>query len=225
MAEQNLKLNNLSLVTQPSSLIELVLVKVAHQPFGLLMNQIFNIVRPEDRGVRVKQPPALEKGREWGEIEYRGQTLKVLELARLLHLPLVEPIERSQILLGGKLTTSGAIIEPFGVACDDIIIITAVPKEDLRPVPGWLFQKRLGKLIWGAALLNRELLVTQHDIEGIPGDLLVGAALRGDRLGLLGQPATASSEGRLMREAKPVDERRPVLLIDLEILRRRIYNS
>lgn len=231
MIERNRHSGNSSPITHHSSLIELVLVKVAHQPFGLLMSQVYNIVRPEDRGVKLLKHPTSGEGREWGEIEYRGQTLKVLELARMLHLSLVEPLERSQILLGGKLSAGGAIIEPFGVACDDIIVITTVNSEDLRTVPGWLFYKRLGKLVWGAALLERELLVTQDEVEGIPGDLLVGAPVRGDELSILGQPVTfttphlnpAPSSGRLMREAKPKDERRPVMLLDLDVLRRRIY--
>src|SRR5690242_14474026 len=89
----------LSKRAEVSNQVEIVLVKVAHQPFGLLMSQIYNIVRPENQAVKVQSQPAPEAGREWGEIDYRGDTLMVLELARMLKMPLVEPIERSQILL------------------------------------------------------------------------------------------------------------------------------
>jgi chemotaxis signal transduction protein len=214
--------------------IELVLVRVAHRPFGLLMSQIYNIVRPETQSFKVKTYPDEQVGREWGEIEYRGSTsiLKVLELARVLKLPLVEPIERSQILLTGKAQATGVISQPFGVACDDILSIITLPLDDLRPMPFWLFKKRLGKLIWSAALIERKLLVGQ--VEPAEFDLdndLLGENQAKDsleELGLIFTPSLApyKPEISLRREAsKPKDERQPVMLLDLDVLRRRIYDT
>lgn len=214
--------------------IEVVLVKVAHQPFGLLMSQIYNIVRPDNQGVRVRTRPDAEAGRDWGEIEYRGDALMVLELARMLLLPLVEPIERSQILLSGRLQPNGAIVQPFGVACDDILSITRLPFDDLRPTPEWLFRKRLGKLLWGAALVDRKLLVEQHEASAINKGLLDETQLE-DSLQELGLalppmlttiPITAyNTELRLKRDTKPKDERLPVMLLDLDVLRHRVYGE
>ncbi len=225
--------------TQNSNRVELILVRVAHQPFGLLMSQVYNIVRPDVHGVKLLRRPDKNGGREWGEIEYRGAPLRVLELARMLHLPPVEPIERSQILLSGQIMPSGEIVQPFGIACDDIAAITSATLEDMRPVPGWLFQKRLGKLIWSAVLVARTILQEQHAMQGL-GDNVLDSLQIEDSLSELGviMPPVAtvpitptfslnrysSKAGELKREVKPGDERIPVMLLNLEILRQRILN-
>lgn len=141
--------------------VEIVIVMAAHQPFGLLMNQVYNIVRPQNQAVRVIAQPNPAQGRQWGEIEYQGGSLRVLELARMLQLPLVEPIDRSKILLTGKLLANGTIEKPFGLAVDDIMVVQPVGLDNLRLLPDWLCKKRLGKLVWGAALLERETLEQQ----------------------------------------------------------------
>lgn len=225
---------NLTQRAEVSSQVEIVLVKVAHQPFGLLMSQIYNIVRPENQGVKVKTRPDPEAGREWGEIEYRGDSLMVLELARMLKMPLVEPIERSQILLSGKLQPNGAIVQPFGVACDDILSITRLPLDDMRPIAEWLFRKRLGKLIWSAALVDRKLLAEQQNVNPVSQRLMEEAQVEQSlqELGLAMPPVLESVPLtkfndilRLKRDTKPRDERFPVMLLDLDVLRRLIYGS
>ncbi|MEI6043525.1 MAG: chemotaxis protein CheW [Chloroflexota bacterium] len=212
--------------------VEVILVKVAHQPFGLLMSQVYNIVRPDNGEVTLRQHHT--KGQTWREIEYRGEFLKIVELDRILYLSQGEPLELEyrQILLSGRIHPSGLMVEPFGVLCDEILVITSISTDDLRPIPGWLFKKRLGKLIWGAALLKPEVLVEKYDLQGLSDNVLDG---KGSNLTHQNFPvfATPPSVGQpkgsttsLLHTAQSnQDERRPVMLLDLEILHRRIYNN
>lgn len=154
--------------------VEIVIVMAAHQPFGLLMNQVYNIVRPQNQAIRIICQPDPVHGRQWGEIEYQGGGLRVLELARMLQLPLVEPIDRSKILLTGKLLPNGTIEKPFGLAVDDILVVQPVSMDNLRLLPDWLCKKRLGKLVWGAALLEREGLEQQSALHHIAAEGLLG---------------------------------------------------
>lgn len=209
--------------------VRVVLVSVAHQPFGLLMSQVYNVIRPGAQGFKLKQQPDSENGREWGEIEYRGQALRVIELARLLHLPLTEPIEYSQILLCGQLNSRGAILEPFGIACDDILSATQTFSiEELRLLPGWLFYKRLGRLIWGAALVNRKVLEEQPQLApGLPGlGLLEVASVGLDLSQNKSKPLSALKKGKatdFKHDFHPAETQRPVMLLDLEVVRRRLF--
>ena len=141
--------------------IELILVKVAHRPFGVLLSQIYNIVRPQNGTLQVLSQPDPANNRAWGEIIYQGEPLRVLELTRMLQLPLVEPIDRSRILLSGKLRPDGTIDQPFGLAVDDILAVQAVSLDEVRLLPTWLCHKRLGRLVWAAALLDQTVLLQQ----------------------------------------------------------------
>ena len=205
--------------------VELILIEVTHQPFGILMSQVYNIINPDGQALKIRQAPKPELGQEWGEIEYRRQVLPIIELARLLYLPLVEPLEESQVLLSGEFQSDGPLRQSFGVACNDILNVVKLPIEDLRPVPAWLFHKRLGKLIWSVALLEPELLMQRYSIEGL--------SLNFGRSELPAVELEAVVSSRLMpdsrywkaerkREVKPKDERQPILLLDLEAIRQRM---
>src|SRR4051812_14177478 len=135
--------------------IELIMVRVGNQPFGLLLKQVFNIARPEDDTFAVIKPSESDKGREWAEILYRGQPLKVLELARKLQLNAAEPLANAKILLSGRLSGGGNIQHPFGVSVDEIIGIWHIGLDQMRLLDGWVCRKRLGRLIWGVALVDR----------------------------------------------------------------------
>src|SRR4051812_37964512 len=60
--------------------VELFVVRVGDQPFGLLLKQIFNIARPEGDLFSAIQSPDPEK--RCSEILYQGKILQVVELAR-----------------------------------------------------------------------------------------------------------------------------------------------
>ncbi len=230
--------------------IEVIIVMAAHQPFGLLMNQVYNIVRPQGAGVQILRQPNAAKGRFWGEIEYQSGRLRVLELARMLLMPLVEPIDRSKILLTGKLQQNGTIEQQFGLAVDDILSVQQVGLDQLRLLPGWLCQKRLGKLVWGVALVEREALAQQSSLnqlhsEGLLVPLQVTAfiqagvgfekeptdwaeprtllpAIENERLsGLSNMP-----ESDLKDKPRVADTQyRPVILLDLDVLKNIAYKA
>jgi hypothetical protein len=227
-----------------SQQVEIVIVMAAHQPFGLLMNQVYNIVRPQNQAVRIICQPDPAHGRQWGEIEYQGGGLRVLELARMLQLPLVEPIDRSKILLTGKLLPNGTIEKPFGLAVDDILVVQPVPMDNLRLLPDWLCKKRLGKLVWGAALLQREGLEQQSALHHIAAEGLLGplqvASFEGANVNFDSATAAlaellppgeeflppvfgANSNGIAKAIEKPANtdpsQSRPVVLLDLAALR------
>ncbi len=151
----------LRLETRREDQIEIVIVMAGHQSFGLLLSQVYNILRPQNDGINVLKQPGSAPGQVWGSIEYQGGELRVLELARMLHRPLVEPIDRSRILLTGKLLADGRVEHQYGLAVDDVLAVQRVGMEQLRLLPAWMCQKKLGKLVWGTALLERHSL-EQH---------------------------------------------------------------
>lgn len=229
--------------------VEIVIVMAAHQPFGLLMNQVYNIVRPQNQAIRLICQPDPARGRQWGEIEYQGGGLRVLELARMLQMPLVEPIDRSKILLTGQLRPNGTIEKPFGLAVDDILVVQTVSMDNLRLLPGWLCQKRLGKLVWGAALFEREILEQQSSLHQIQAEGLLGplqiASFEEDNINFdnataalaellpageeLLPPMASANASRIARTPdKPANldpsQYRPVILLDLAALKDIAYS-
>lgn len=138
--------------------IELIVVVVGHQVFGLLMSQVINIVRPGPAGTQVLKPIGSQPDHSYGEILYRNSPLRVVELNRQLLLPLVETLERSKVLLTGRVQSDGSIKFPFGIAIDDIVTLRRVNLADLRLLPSWLCAAHFGKLIWSTALVEPEAL-------------------------------------------------------------------
>lgn len=227
---------------EASASVEIVLVMAAHQPFGLLMSQVYNIVRPQSEGIRALTLPQPAKGRYWGEIAYQDGRLRVLELARMLQMPLVEPIDRSKILLTGALQPNGALTDSFGLAVDDILAVQHLPLNDLRLLPEWLCRKRLGKLVWAMALVERAVLAqqganTELDTENLLApvhlaDFMSEAVSFGADLGLAvpsqsaaasvsASPALTFTAGSPSEKAGGSQEqsRRPVVLLNLEALK------
>lgn len=222
--------------TRPNQAIELIMVRVGNQPFGLLMKQVFNIARPEDNTFAVSKAAEPEKGRTWAEVLYRGKILKVLELARQLGLTAAEPLANSRILLSGKLSDSGNIHQPFGVSVDDIIGIWHVGLDQLRLLDGWVCRKRLGRLLWGVALMDRETLGHSqpapatgkeilHPILAFNGMMGETGLLSGDAHKDRPEPAndglTAFEKSKLIKTGAPAAL--PVMLLDLEVLRNGLY--
>ncbi len=230
--------------------VEIVLVKAAHQPFGLLMTQVYNIVRPTSEGIRVQQWPDPHNGRPWAEIDYNGGRLRVLELAAMLQMPLVEPIDRSKIVLTGQMKPDGSLDSPFGLAVDDVIAVRGVALDNLRLMPGWLCQKRLGRLIWGMALLDRESLAQEETGAFLtPVNLLTPVQLSDFMSEAVSFENNAYNSGSNSRWATPngptslpvqsepdlnrfgstvpgeVPTLRPVMLINLEMLKKVAYDN
>ncbi len=225
--------------TFPAQTVELIMVRVANQPYGLLLKQVYNIARPEDEMFTVIRPSEPENGREWAEILYQGKSLRVLELARKLQLVASEALTDSKILLSGQLVGGGNIQQPFGLSVDDIIGIWHIGLDKMRLLDGWVCRKRLGRLIWGMALFDREAFGNQHPagsiskenlqpalaFNGIIGEteLLPGAEARNGS----GQTEADTGEmsnfekSRLLRNSPSAAI--PVMLLDLEVLRTALY--
>lgn len=224
--------------TRSNSAIELIMVRVGNQPFGLLMKQVFNIARPEEDTFAITKAAEPEKGRPWAEILYRGHILKVLELSRKLNLPAAEPLTNSRILLSGKLSASGNIQQPFGVSVDDIIGIWNVGMDQLRLLDSWVCRKRLGRLLWGVALMDRgnpgnsqpaeltgkEALHPILAFNGMIGETgLVSDARQEeeDRPELASNDLSYFEKSKLIKNYAPAAL--PVILLDLEVLRNGLY--
>jgi hypothetical protein len=221
--------------------VELIIVMAAHQPFGLLMNQVYNIVRSQGQAIKVISQPDPEQGRQWGEIEYQGGKLRVLELARMLRMPLVEPIDRSKILLSGKLLPSSTLEKPFGLAVDDILVVRQVGLDNLRLLPEWLCRKQLGKLIWGVALMDQADLEQQDGFNQVQANTWVAPlqfishepennSLNQVKPEPIGQNGllTGFTTGRAAESGKLSSPEtiayRPVVLLNLDVLKDMAYD-
>jgi hypothetical protein len=215
--------------TPATRTVELIVVQVGGQPFGMLLKQIFSIARPEDE-IFTEINPARDT-RDYSEILYRGQVLRVVELAEKLKLNPVKMLPTSEILISGRLTPGGNIRESFGVSVDEIIGVWHVALDSLRLLDEWVCRKRLGKLIWGAALVDRakfgiadptgEVEPTSQfkDLMGETG--LLASSTRPDRIGLEGIMWLES--GRLALAGKQNTVEIPLMLLDLEVLRADLY--
>jgi chemotaxis signal transduction protein len=184
--------------------VELLLVVSGNQPFAILMTQVHNVVRPGPDGIEVLHEPNSDEPYASGEIYYQGEGLKVLELPRALQLPLVEPINRSRILVCGKLKPDGTLENPFGVAIEDVIAVKTYSLDDLRLLPKWLTDGIPG-LIWGAVLVEREVLVHEKTLDsGVLEPVNFGDF----------SSSNSFENGQTFK-----DSQRPVMLLDLEVLR------
>jgi|GEM_PF-1783317 len=234
--------------------VEFILIRSSHQPFALLMSQIYNIVRPGPDGIEVLRQPNLKHNRSWGEVLYQGSAIRVMELPVMLKLPLVEPIQRSRVLLSGTFRPDGGIEAPFGVAIEDVLAVKSVSYDDIRLLPKWL-ARNLNGLLWGVVLMDRETLAKEGALEIIkneaqleplsfaeyaenPEDLL--------RIALAEPEVLLDSDGNISADRSPVynneqllhelrfsgkfvhvqqDERRPVMILNLDALKRVIYQE
>lgn len=224
--------------TNPGQTVELIMVQISNQPFGLLLKQVYNIARPEGDLFSVISPAEPLKGRDWAEIRYQGQPLRVLELARKLQLAPAEALPTSRILLSGRLVPGGQIQQPFGVSVDDIIGVRLVELAKIRLLDGWVCRKRLGRLIWGVALMERETLGNQtsrglldrengQPASGFSG-IIREPGLLGGREPFTGENKTGRSEATRQERSGLEESQRfkknlsaslPVMLLDLEVLR------
>jgi chemotaxis signal transduction protein len=227
--------------------VEIVVALAAHQIFGLLMTQVINIVRPGPTGLQVISNSDENEGQSYGEILYQNNIIRVVELTRQLHLPMVEPIERSKILLTEQVGKNGRDRVTFGVAIDDIISLLRVNKADMRLLPSWLCAARLGKLVWGVVLMEAEQLaydktMVEYQNSALPQPFQLDSKksvveieaasketnqeatqLKVAEVTAAGSPKSLSLAERLgQRERKveqfAVDNRRPLVLLDLQLL-------
>jgi hypothetical protein len=151
----------------------------------------------------------------------------------------VEPLSRSKVLLSGKLLPNGNIEQPFGVAVDDILAVRSVSLDDLRVLPDWLCRKRLGRLLWGAALIDKADLVQQNIVNEFTSanmlspvqfsDFLSEAISFGSNAAVapinLPQPQPLRSFVAADTTRASEEVRRPVMLLDLDVLKEVAYNS
>ncbi|HEX2916807.1 MAG TPA: hypothetical protein VH186_38975 [Chloroflexia bacterium] len=201
--------------------IEIILVSAGHQPFALLMSQAYNLLRPldESAGNPILRWPEPEQNRPWAEIAFQGKSLPVLELARILELPLVEPLDRCRILLSGK--NNDKQLNLFGLAVDEIqTILSDISLDDIRLLPAWLTGKRLGKMIWGSVLIKRQVFteLAQSGQDLLPAPLAPGNDF--DDVTALEKNGSDTDNEDLEH-----DDRVPVLLLDLEVIHERIAKS
>lgn len=230
--------------------IELVVVSAGHQLFGLLMNQVFNIMQSGVAGFQILTTANAENNQPYYEIIYRNEMLRVLELGRILGLQLVEPLERSKILLTGQLKADGGVAYPFGVAIDEIITLRRINKNDLRLLPDWVGASGLGKLIWGVALVEREMLdntASNLDYQGsaLPKPFNLDKEDKDTSVLMMKKPEKPQSAklslpsmptmsnmkltdrlaAQRERQAEQMlnDTRRPLLMLDLQKLRSTVY--
>ncbi len=240
----------------PTGRVELILIRASHQPFALLMSQVYNIVRPGPDGIEVLRQPNLKHNRSWGEVLYQGEAIRVMELPVMLKLPLVEPIQRSRVLLSGTFRADGGIEAPFGVAIEDILAVKNVAYDDIRLLPKWL-ARDLNGLLWGAALMDRETLAKEGALEIIKNEAqlepvsfaqyaendeelsrvaLTESEVLGDPLTpppTNTMPAYNHNNEQLLHELRfsgkfvhvQLDERRPVMILNLDALKRIIYQE
>ncbi len=214
--------------------VELIVVRVGSQPFGLLLKQIFNIARPEGDVFSVVRPPNPDKG--YGEIFYRGQVLQVVGLARKLQIGQAEALSESKILISGRLVPGGNIQQPFGVSVDEIIGVWRTGLENLRLLDDWVCRKRLGRLLWGFALVDRANLGPQEQVgetqpafqfkfNGMMGETgPLASPTHPDRIGPHGIISLAESRRLAMPgSGNPVEI--PLMLLDLEVLRTELYRD
>ena len=210
--------------------VELFVVRVGGQPYGLLLKQIFNIARPEGDMFSVIRSPGPEKG--YGEILYQGKVLQVVELARKLQTGPAEALSESKILISGRLVPGGNIQQPFGISVDEIIGVWHIGLEKLRLLDEWVCRKRLGRLIWGIALVDR----ANYGLQEQAGDVqptsqfndmmsetgLLASFNRPDHVGL---PEIFSRDEplRLARAGSVNSGEIPLMLLDLEVLRAELY--
>jgi chemotaxis signal transduction protein len=188
-------------VTEPRQDVEVMMVAAGNQPVALLMSQVYNIVRPGPDGINVIEQPDSGNADAYGLIEYRGNTLRVIELPRLLRLPLVEPINRSRVLVCGGVSGEGGQPEQaYGVAVEDVLAVKNYRISDLRRLPSWIAPDLKGILL-GAILVERHLL-------------------SGDNLGqfeLLIQPLNFERpDQNTFPEGSNVEGYRPVIVLNLE---------
>lgn len=209
---------------QASSLVELIVVRVGGQPFGLLLKQVFNIARPE--GGTFSEMPGAGSARDYSEIFYRGQILRVVDLAGKLKLNRAKPLAGSEVLISGRLTPDGNIREPFGISVDEISGVSHVALENLRLLDEWVCRKRLGKLIWGAALIER----ANFDAAARPGEARATSPFKD----LMGETSLLASStgpqgiirlesGRFAQAGIQSTVEIPLMLLDLEVLRTDLY--
>ena len=155
--------NNRRVARQP---VEIIYVLTGHQIFGVLMNQVYNILRPRATGVTfrvVEQPPPFGSALDGGIISYLNRDVPVIELSRRMGLPPVTPLAGARILI------TGTPMHPFGVAVDTIAGTQMAQVNDISALPQWLTRARLGGFVWGVIGVDpATLLATTQDEDARP---------------------------------------------------------
>jgi chemotaxis signal transduction protein len=201
--------------------VSLMLGYAGNQPVALLMSQIYNIIVSS---IQVLHLPKPNDETLWAEVVYQDSKLPVLELARLLNLPLVETLDRSRILVSGTARAGDKILQPFGIALDDILTIQTFRLSDIHTLPRWVAPALKG-ILMGMVLVEHELLLSEDE------SLLDSGILQPVNLiSSIGNKAIASGKPELEganvgRNNIATDTRRPVALINLANIKDIIYSG
>jgi chemotaxis signal transduction protein len=207
--------------------IQVLLVKINGQVYSLLMSQLFNILKVTSDEPHFTKQTKLN-GKPCTVVEYRSQFVPVISLAKVLLMPEVTPLEQSEILLSGKLTTSNTLAQVYGLCVDTVLTVHISKLEDLRSLPSWLYQKNLGKILIGALLVepqiinpeSEELGVIQHDITPVKNLLFDEDSAKLDRKAELYYRYTVNSQQKIEQ-----DNRRPIMLLNLDAIRSQLYGE
>lgn len=220
--------------------VQILLVQANGQVFALLMSQLFNILRPEAGRLKIRGEFTRED-KLWTEVEYRLQVLPVLPITSAL---LIEtepvPLEQCEILMSGCVTQNTNVLEQvFGLAVERVLTVHFFRMEEMRRLPSWLYQKRLGNLIIGAVLVKRELLDNKQ-AEQISSENDSAAWQSGDaalfdletdknlRFRSTRTERKADVYNRYLNNSvsnKEQDQHRPVILLNLDALRSQLYRG
>jgi len=192
-----------------------------NQPVALLMSQIYNIIVSDIQVLRSPQP---NEEVFWAEVAYQDSRLPVLELARLLKLPQLDTLNRSRVLVSGTTRAGGTILQPFGIALDDLLTIQNFRLSDIHTLPHWVAPALKG-ILMGMVLVEHEFLHLK-DAPLLDAGILQPVNL----ISSIENKAIAFGKPKLDganvdRNKVAHDTRRPVALINLATLKDIIYSG
>jgi chemotaxis signal transduction protein len=207
--------------------VQVLLVKVNEQIFGLLMSQLYNILRIDSAEPRILRQTTLN-GKPCTVVEHRSQFVPVLSLSKVLLLNKPLPVDQSEILLSGKLTGNNYLAQVFGLSVDSVLTVHAFKKEDLRYLPKWLCQERLGNIIIGALLAKPEIIsadsnelgIIQHDITPVTTIIEEESRRKADHKAEIYNRYVMQSQQKAEQ-----DNRRPIILLNLDTIRLQLYGE
>lgn len=192
-----------------------------NQPVALLMSQIYNIIVS---GIQVLHSPQPNDETLWAEVAYQDSKLPVLELARLLKLPLVETLDRSRILVSGTSRAGDKILQPFGIALDDLLTIQTFRLSDIHTLPDWVAPALKG-ILMGMVLVDHELLLSEDEPlldSGILQPVNLISSIENKAI-VSGKPELEGAN--VGRNNIATDTRRPIALINLATIKDIIYSG
>lgn len=207
--------------------VQVLFVCAGGQIFGLLMSQLFNILKVDGDEPRLTRQTKLND-KDCTVVEHRGQFVPVVSLSKVLLMENHLPVEKSEILLTGKLRGNSTLLQVYGLCVDSVMTVHSFRREDLRHLPDWLYKKRLGNILIGAILVEPNLIVLDtSETEVVPvseplsnGLLNNAERVKPDRKAALYNSFVIQSQPKVEQ-----DVRRPVMLINLDTIRSQLYGE